>query len=241
MKSIRWMLSHKLEFIITITLLAAVLTLGWTHHQAASLGAAIGSTTGEMVGKAVGSWQGINEGLKKAESDARDTGLSAEDTTVQIKKTMTAVGNLRVLSAGVTLKNLNEVGMAYRSLSMVKGTVTFSVDLSDVSVSFNDSKTKAYIYINEPEPDLKLDWGGTQKLAEAQELDLGRNAEDGIIATLNSMKLLTEKSEICFDNYSDLQNQAREAAEKQIENLVRSISNQCDTVTVYFKVKGDKK
>lgn len=238
---IRELLRHKGRLIITITLAAAIIALGWTRFNAVNIGTSVGSTTGRIVGKAVGSAKGITEGRKNGEEDGRDVGLSAESTTVQIKKLMTSVGNLQVLSAGVTVTNFHELGEAYKELSLVKGDVTFSVDLTDIVVSFNEDKTKAYIYVNEPTSEVHLDWGGTEILAKVQNVSLGVTAKDGMEACLNSMSQVSEKTEDQIENYTELKEAAERSAEKQIETLVKSINQECEEVVVAFRPKGNMK
>lgn len=208
---------------------------GYMYYRAKDVGAAAGSTTGKLVGTAIGSFDGLFNGLREGEEAGAEAGLSAEDSTVNIQDGMKEIGNLDVLAAGVTLKNINRIGEDYARLSLINGDAVFSVDMAQAEISFSQDGQEVYIVIPEPTLALYLDQSGTETLAEIQGSSLGVSAEDGLIAYLNSMAQTVDETKEALANYDSLMEHAKESARKQIQQLAEMLCG--DKYTVYARFR----
>lgn len=227
---------------VLVVVIAALYIL---RLQAANIGAVTGNAMGTAVGKALGSFKGVTEGYKKGEEDAKEDGLKAEDTTVSVRKTLASVGKLDVMSVGITLHNMNQIGdsdPAYRELSVAKGVIQFSVDLTDFQISFNKNKTKAFLYVKEPEPELSIDWADTEVLACVSKANMAVKATEGaqdIVNSINQQELKAkEELHNHVNNYDTLYALAEETAKEQIEALVKSVNSDCEEIQVIFVRKS---
>jgi hypothetical protein len=194
----------------------------------------IGGTEGKLVGLAVGTALGSYEGVKNGSAEGAEDGLRAENTTADIKSTMESVGRLEVLAAGVTLKNINEIGDAYKGLYLINGDAVFSVDLNEAQISYSDERTDVYIWLPQPEVDVYLDQSSTQKLAEVQNFSLSVSAEDGLKAYLNSMSAISDEVKNKIANYDALMESAKESAKTQVEQLMESLCGEGQNILVQF-------
>ena len=242
---VQWIGSHIRKLTIMAVLAIVIVALCILRLQAANIGAAAGNITGTAVGKALGSFKGVTEGYKKGEEDAKNEGLKAEDTTVSVRKTLASVGKLDVMSVGITLHNMNKIGdsdPAYRELSVVKGVIQFSVDLTDFQISFNKNKTKAFLYVKEPEPELSIDWANTEVLACVSKANMNVKATEGAQAIVNSINQQESKAkealQMHVNNYDALYTLAEESAKEQIESLVKSVNSDCKEIQVIFARKS---
>ena len=221
--------------LLLAALLVATVFLGYIHHRSASIGTAVGQTNGKVVGIAIGSAKGVTTGIKEGRQAGEEAGRTAEDTTVDIKGSMEALGKLEVLVAGVSLKNINKIGKSYTGLYLINGDAVFSVDLADAEISFSQDKKDVYITIPEPGLEVFLDQQSTQKLAESQKFSLSVSAEDGLVAYLNSMTQTVEKVKETMVNYDTLFAAAKESAKKQVNQLASTICGDKYIVHVQFK------
>ena len=209
------------------------------HYRAKTVEREIGSSTGEAVGKAIGSFKGFTHGMKDGADAGENAGLSAEDTTADVKGAFESVGKLEVLVAGVTLKNIHEVGKAYSGLYVFSGDAVFTIDLNQAEISYSPDKTHIYIWIPEPELELYLNQNSTKKLAETQHFSWTAKAEDGIKEYINSMANIREKAKSAISNYDTLATMAKQAAKEQILRLSEATCDGAVTVEVQFKKIGE--
>ena len=204
------------------------------HSSAKSLGTGIGDRTGKVVGNVTGSFDGITTGLAKGAENGKKEGLSAKDTTAEIKNSFSETGKLDVLLAEVKLKNVTTIGDDYASLSILMGEATYSVNLMDVEI--NDLDTNSIeILLPEVTVSLAIDEDATEKLAEYQNHRWTGKAEDGYVAYMNSRQATDQEVENTLENNASLLKQAEEAAKIQVERLASASVANRKTVTVRFK------
>ena len=172
---------------------------------------------------------------KEGKEAGEQAGLSAEDTMVDIKGSMEALGKLEVLVAGVSLKNINKIGDSYTGLYLINGDAVFSVDLAEAEISFSQDGKDVYITIPEPDLEVYLDQNSTQKLAESQKFSFTVSAKDGLVNYLNSMTQTVEKVKETMVNYDSLFADAKESAKKQVQQLAGTICGDNYVVHVQFK------
>ncbi len=189
---------------------------------------ALGKSIGGSVGRFVGSYRGTNDGKE----DGRKKGLSAEDTAAVVKTDLVDVGRLQVLTAGIKAKNMHKAGEDYAALYVSEGSAVFTVELDKLNVSYNSSDSSIMVKVPEPQVEFFLDQ--PKKLAEYQKHKFAGSAEDGVEEYLNTMARSEEEIEESISNYDSLEKQARSAAQKQIEMLVKSIRGDILTVSVSF-------
>ena len=224
-----------LLFLLVAALLIATVFTGYIHHRAEEIGISVGQTNGKIVGTAIGSAKGITVGTQKGKDAGEQAGLSAEDTSTDIKGSMEALGRLEVLAAGVSLKNLNKIGDSYTGLCLIHGNALFSVNLAEAELSFSQDRKDVYITIPEPDLEVYLDQNSAEVLAESKKISLTVTAEDGLIAYLNSMTQTVEKVKETMVNYDSLFANAKEAAQKQVQQLAATICGDNYIVHVQFK------
>ena len=188
------------------------------YHDADALGNQIGQVEGKAVGLVTGSYKGYTEGDTKGKED----GLKAEDTTATVANRMNEVGDLEVLVAGVSLKNIHTVGAKYKALYLLAGDAVFTVDMTKVKVSAT-SNGEMLVVIPKPEMQVYIDERKTSKLAEWQDPLFNGSAEDGYTAYMNSMTATVEEMRNALSNYDTLMKTAQDSAVKQVTVLVKSI------------------
>lgn len=235
MNKLKEMKQTTLLFLLVVILLIATVFIGYIHHRAEKIGSIVGKMNGEIVGIAIGSAEGVTKGTKEGEEAGKRAGLIAEDTTVDIKGSMEALGKLEVLVAGVSLKNINKIGESYTGLYLINGDAVFSVDLAEAEISFSQDGKDVYITIPEPNLEVYLDQDSTKKLAESQNFSFTVSAKDGLVAYLNSMTQTVEKVKETMVNYDALFADAKESAKKQVQQLAATICGDNYVVHVQFK------
>lgn len=203
--------------------------------QAQNVGTSVGEMTGGAVGVALGSADGVINGLQEGMEAGAAAGLSAEDTTADMKESLKEVGRLEVLAAGVTLRNLNEIGQEYTNLSVINGDAIFSVDMTQAEISFSQDGKEVYIVIPEPTMELYIDQSGTEILAEIQKPSFSVTAEDGLNAYLNSMAQTVDKVKETLANYDSLLAQAKDSALGQVRQMAETISGGRYTVHTQYR------
>lgn len=214
---------------VTLLLLTAVclvltVTMGYFHSRANDVGALAGQVSGTLVGAAIGSADGLINGTREGIEAGAAKGLSAEDTSIYIQDSMKQLGNLEVLAASVTLKNVNKVGEAYAELILMNGNAIFSVDMTQAEIQFSRDGKEVAIAIPEPVMELNLNEEKTQQLAEIQKFSFSVSAEDGLVEYLNSMAEIVQKAEEHIANYDSLVERAQGAAITQVQELAETIS-----------------
>lgn len=221
--------------LVLFALIVATVSAGYIHSRAEDIGGTAGKTGGTLVGKASGSLRGYFEGKEEGEKRGIEEGRLAKDTTVDIKRTVTDIGNLEVLTAGVTLKNFHEVGESYAGLYVMNGTVVFSVNLSKADVTVDETSKNIHIYITEPEMALFLNQNSLRTLAEIQKPGVKATAEDGFIGYINSMTRTVEKTKEAIANYDSLFSDAKESALTQVQQLAEAVCSNGYVVYVEYK------
>lgn len=225
-----WLFMLIAAFMVVVCVLSAYFRL-----KAKDLGLSVGNMNGQIVGIALGSFKGTTQGLEAGYRDGKEKALSAEDTEVRIGNVMHSIGKLEVLSAGVTLTNVNKVGDTYASLERIGGTVVFTVDLNQIDINFSNDSKNVYVSIPYPECAIYIDQQDTEVLAEYQKFSWSVTAEDGLQEYINSMKELVEKARDNIANYDTLQQQAETAALEQVKNVVQEVSLNKKTVNIQFQ------
>ena len=224
-----------LLLVLTVLLFSGAVAAFYIHGKAKGIGNRIGEFNGTVVGTAIGSLRGINTGVSEGAAAGAEAGLSAEDTKADIKGTMENIGNLEVLVAGVTLKNINQIGDTYKGLYVINGDAVFTVDLNKAELSYSDDQKQVYIHIPTPEIEIYLDQGSTKKLAEVQKFSFTVNAEDGLNAYLNSINQTVNSVRDNLGNYDSLVKKAEEAAINQVKMLAETICGGEKIVEVKLK------
>lgn len=237
MKLLRSFFKIKPRYHVVIAVISFLLMIAalYFHSRADDIGAFVGQMSGKTVGIAVGSADGLINGTREGGEAGAAAGLSAEDTTVDIVKSMEGLGNLEVLVAGVTLKNINRAGKDYAQLTVINGDAVFSVDMTQAEISFNQDGTEVNIKLPQPEVALYLDQDSTQVLAEIQNFSLRVDAEDGLREYLNSIAKITAEARESITNYDSLIEQAKESAQTQVRQLAETISGGKYAVRTRFR------
>ena len=230
LKQYRYYLYGALALLVLVMILLLVM-----RSRAKTIGAGVGTASGTVVGAAIGSARSITEGVNQGIEDGEAAGLSAQDVSADMQVTMESVGKLEVLVAGVTLKNMNQIGEAYHALYIISADAVFSVDLQQADISYSKDNSDIYISVPKPELELFLDQNSTEKLAETQNFSWTVSAQDGVIAYLNSMTNIIEKVKDSMANYDTLMETAENSARKQVESLASAVCGENQHIHVHFK------
>lgn len=212
--------------------------------QAKRSGLTAGEKMGTLAGRAWGSYYGITKGMSEGAEAGRAQGLSAEDIEVEVQQTLTRTGKLQVLVGKVTLEDLRTVGEGkyetYRALRLLRGDVTFTVDLQKAVVT--TTPDTVMIHLPDPEPELTIDENERKTVKEHHRDLFGTEDVDGFTAALNSMQVIKDDALTNITNADDLMEQARAAAVEQATTLAQSIcgANRRVTVTVGNGEEGSK-
>lgn len=204
--------------------------------QAKQSGLAAGEKMGTLAGRAVGSYQGFTKGRIEGAEAGRAQGLSAEDIEIEVQQALTRTGKLQVLAGKVTLEDLRTVGEGkyetYRALRLLRGDVTFTVDLQKAVVT--TTPDTVMVHLPDPEPELTIDENESKIVKEYHRKLFGAEDVDGFTAALNSMQVIKGDALANIANADDLVEQARAAAVEQSTLLAQSIcgANRHVTVTV---------
>lgn len=218
-------------------LLAVVMVLSLIiHSRASTIGSNAGQVSGKLVGTAIGSAQGITEGVARGSADGAQAGLSAEDMEVDIKGTIELAGDLEVLTANVSLKDMLSLGDGtYSALYIFYGDAIFTTDLTQAEVSFSNDGSVVIVRIPEPVMSVNLDETRSNKLKEDMKFSLRTNSEDGYASYLNTRKKISENLSESVANYDSLMQAAKESASKQVEQLISTICSADCEIEVQFK------
>lgn len=212
--------------------------------QAKQSGLNAGEKMGTLAGRAVGSYYGITKGMSEGADAGRAQGLSAEDIEVEVQQTLTRTGKLQVLVGKVTLEDLRTIGEGkyetYRALRLLRGDVTFTVDLQKAVVA--TTPDTVMIHLPDPEPELTINEEECETVKEYHKKLFGAEDVDGFTAALNSMQVIKENALANISNADDLMEQARAAAVEQATMLAQNIcgSDRHVAVTVGDAEEGSK-
>lgn len=223
---------------ILVALCCLMCFLIYLNRNVKSIGESFGKTEGEIVGRVIGSYRGVTEGIKQGKIDGANAGLKAEDIEINpdIYKTMKSVGNLEVLSAGVSLHDVHTIGVneEYKALYILRANAIFTVDLLKAEVEFGKTDNAIHVLLPSPEVELYFDEAGTEKLAEAQKISLSLSAEDTMKAYINSMSNIKLNAKENINNYDLLMQSAKESAQNQVEQLVKTVCGKEYEVVILF-------
>lgn len=228
--------------VVLLTIAAAVVLFGGVmpaYRNAENLGRDVGSKTGTIVGKAIGSFTGITDGLAKGSQDGKAEGLSAKDTTVEIANNFSEVGNLEVLEAGVTLRNVNTVGEEYAALFLLKGVAIYSVSLRDAEIKDTGTGT-VEILLPDVNVEIYIDESATEKLAEYQEHPWSGSAGDGFMEYMNSRQAADQSIKDIIENYDSLIEAAESSARKQVKIIAQAATGNKKEIVVKFKTEAQE-
>ena len=194
--------------------------------QARDTGRNIGESSGFYAGRAIGSLEGWTKGAAEAYAAGTEAGSSAIDTEAEISNTIKEVGKLEVLVASGTYSDIISIGNApdYAALLSQKYNAVFTVDLEKATI--NLQKDGLHIQLDQPVVEFIPD-GFIEKKNEYQKerlISQPGSAEEGYIATDNSLREITEKAQQALQNNSSLQDAARVSAEIQLKQLVETVS-----------------
>jgi len=220
---------------ILALLLAFFVFAIYTHSKADDLGNNIGTVEGKIVGTAIGSWNGVTKGIAAGQEAGKVEGMSAKDTRFAVQAATTAVGKLEVLVAGVSIRNAQKLGSVYQNLSIIQGTVVFSVDLEQAHFEFSEDMSQVTVSLPTPKSDFYADLSRTQQLAEWQKKSFKHSAQDGFVSNLNSLNEILKNPQDHISNYrSSLLPAAETAAKEKVTELIKNASLDVRNVTVLF-------
>lgn len=202
--------------------------------NAKNLGASMGDKTGKIVGNAIGSFDGITVGLKKGWESGKNKGLWATDTKSEIKNSFSEAGNLEVLEAGVTLKNVNTLGDDYAALFLLKGVAIYSVNLKEAEINDLDSAT-VEIWLPNINVEIYIDESETEKLAEYQKNSWTGSAKDGFVQYMNTREATDKSVKDTMENYDVLVEAAEGSAKKQVGIIAKAATGNKKDIIVKFK------
>lgn len=206
--------------LILLTVLFFVLFCGWFYAK--SFGAGIGEQTGQVVGLAVGSFNGITHGIQDGYADGREEGLSAEDTSVEVCRTIQTEGNLEILEADFETKKFLQSGDLYHALFSEKGKIVFTVDLESVTVEVQNGN-RLLITIPMPHAELRMDESTCKQLAVYQEHGWTGSAQDGVKLLSNAKKEFQKQTVSEINSYEVLLENSIEAAKGTVQELAESV------------------
>jgi len=209
--------------------------------DAKSFGISTGDKSGKMVGNVIGSYDGVTKGIAEGSGDGKEEGLVAKDTNPKIKNSISEVGNLEVLEAGVKLENVNTLGDDYAALFFLKGVAVFSVNLNEAEINDKDDLT-IEILLPEVNVEIYIDERETEKLAEYQKHSWSGSAKDGFVEYMNTRDAVDNSAWDMMENYDALIEVAENSAKKQVEIIAKAAVGNTKDVIVNFKkeVQGDK-
>lgn len=159
-------------------------------------------------------------------------GLSAKDTEQQMKNTFEEMGKLEVLVANVKIPEYHSVGKKYEAMYMFRGSAVFTIDLSKVNISADDSKI--VVLMPKPTAEVKIDNKETEKIRSRSALFFNGSTEEGLEAYLNTLKAVDQISTDRISNYSELTEMAKEAAKIQLKDIIQNISGSEKVITLSF-------
>lgn len=207
--------------------------LPW-YKDSKNTGTNIGAISGSLAGKAVGSYKGITEGRKAGYDSGKLEGLSAKDTEAQVTTTLEQAGSIEVMEVELELDNASQIGKqdaGYVALYKTNGTAVFTVDVMNSKVEFVDSKT---IRIIAPEPVMSLYLDKDEKLGDYKKFFSRVDGAEAAEAYFNSNNWTITKVKETLENYDEIADEAKKAAETRIRQLCDYSSVDSRNVIVEF-------
>ena len=247
-KKIEKILAHIIRYwkpILYASLLVVIIVFAMSASflvKSRSTGNNIGRTIGEAVGQVTGSFDGWNYGYDIGKQE----GLSAKDTTVTVKTTLSEAASLRVLSANVLINNFHEIGETdagrivrkitegkkYSALYSYEGQVDFMVDLSHPVVTSGNGEI--IIELPQPYAELIIDEEKAVKIADKQKTFFNGSDNDGIDAYNNSIAEIKSRAAKDLENYDLLLEMAKASARRQIVDMIKAVNFNHDNPIVRF-------
>ena len=225
---------------VAVLLLSVVALFGYAIpacFYAKDIGAGVGDRTGKIVGNVLGSFDGITAGLAEGYSDGKEEGLSAKDTTSEIKNNFSQIGSLEVLKAGIKLKTMNQVGKGYSALFLTEGVAVYSVNLKDTEINNVDADTVEVI-LPEVQVTVYTDESTTEKLAEYQKHSWSGSAEDGFTEYMNSRSAADKSVQETMENAPALLEAAQSSAIRQTEIIAQAATGNRKEIVVRLREEG---
>ena len=195
----------------------------FSRINAESLGSWFGRASGQAVGNLTGSYRGVTEGIEEGAVAGTQEGLSAKDTTIDVKSGIQEIGKLEVLAAGVRVNVESRLGEAYKSLKIVDGNAVFTIDLQDTEIAMSQSGDEMFVVIPEPTCEVYLDINSTQKLAGIQKFSLSVGAEDGARAYLNTLGQIGSNIDEAIEGYDSIFEEAKNTGREQVKQLAETL------------------
>lgn len=217
-----WGKNKKLLIVAALLLVLFVITV-FLRANAKNIGSVIGRTAGSAVGNLTGSYRGVTEGIEKGAEAGTKEGLSAKDTTIDIKSGIQEIGKLEVLAAGVRVDVESRLGEAYKSLKIVDGDAVFTIDLQDTEIAMSQSGDEMFVVIPEPTCEVYLDINSTQDLFKIQNFSLSAGAEDGAAAYLNTLGQIDSNIDEAIEGYDLLFEEAKNTGKEQVKQLAETL------------------
>lgn len=231
--------THPFHDVATVILLA-VLVLSIVFF-------AISPGVGTVVGLGIGSFEGVPSGLADGAKDGNAEGLSAKDTTMDIRTKMVQTGKLEVLLVNVELSDVykhGEVpivgGPQYAALYTIQGEGIFSVDLTQAEVTLQSLSDNILIGIPRPQFELYIKDSTLKNIAEYKASVFDGNTGDGYTGWLNSREQIDQKAQSELAGYNSLMEHAKASALDQVERLSKSICGSEKKVIVQFLEEEDE-
>lgn len=165
----------------------------------------------------------------------------------EIKKTdidfnyITENARLDVMTAQVSILEDMTIGTNevpdYKRIYSQKGTVVYSIDLSEVIpyTASNGNKTIVFVPLQGLDATLYIDERTTEKIAEFQKGNFTGSAKEGYRAYLETAKNSYAEMERAIKDYDDLMMMAEKEAREQVRMLLEeTIVGENISVEVYF-------
>ena len=216
--------------VLMIAVAAATIMFGFVIPAYSNIGL-FGETTGNAIGIAVGSYEGITKGYREGYNVGKEEGLSADDTTAEVKNDILSLGSgtLQVLSVSARIGNFHSISDDYAALYMTKCKVTYTVDLNNTQIEQNGNS----ITITFPKPIAEIsNESDPIKIFESQKFSFSGSSKDGAEALVNTMNKVHDISETELANAEGLMKQATESAQKQITEIAEAANLENFSITV---------
>lgn len=223
--------------IFAILFFALFLPIVRMYAGAHKTGETVGSTAGTAVGSAIGSFKGSTAGTLEGSAAGRAEGLNAQDIDIivaDIKDNLGEMGNLEVLTATASFRDILGIGNDYRAFFLLRGNVVFTINLNQIEIH-PVSKEEISILLPAPECTVDIDDTATEKVAEYQKDFFTGDTQAGYEAFLKFVNQRSAELEKSLDGYDALNKQAQEAAKQQVELLAKSICGPDKTISVRIK------
>ena len=198
------------------------------------MSSSLGGTTGDIVGTATGTFYAVTIDIPDGLKAGKEDGLSAEDTTVRIRKDLQSIGKFEIMEAEVKLRDDFHIGTDAQALIFLYGNVIFTVDLMSANIEM-PNPTEVIIRLPEPIGELSINEDKTKIADIWQKYSFSGELKDGYIAAINSRKNIAKASAETISGYDSLVLLAKEYAQEQVTRLIQGI---CGS-TVFIEVRFD--